>query len=130
MFRSLLGKDSSNTGDSMNEPMDAEDTKLVVCVEPECGKAFELAAGEMTFYTTRGLDIPKRCKPCRVERNQQQSLRKTKSNTRQNYSPHEIICENCNKTATVPFPPAPGKPVYCKICWEGIKNLPLSAQRP
>jgi len=130
MFRNLLGKDSSRTGDSMNDPMDSEDIKLVVCVESGCGTQFELTAGEIQFYITRELDLPKRCKPCRVERSQQQSPQNTKPNIRQEYSPHEIVCENCNKSATVPFPPAPGKPVYCKICWEGIKNLPLSAQRP
>jgi CxxC-x17-CxxC domain-containing protein len=28
----------------------------------------------------------------------------------------EIKCTECGKTATVPFKPTPGKPVYCKEC--------------
>jgi CxxC-x17-CxxC domain-containing protein len=28
----------------------------------------------------------------------------------------EINCSDCGKTATVPFKPTPGKPVYCKEC--------------
>ncbi len=28
----------------------------------------------------------------------------------------EIKCTDCGKTATVPFKPTPGKPVYCREC--------------
>jgi CxxC-x17-CxxC domain-containing protein len=28
----------------------------------------------------------------------------------------EIKCSDCGKTATVPFKPAEGKPVYCSAC--------------
>jgi CxxC-x17-CxxC domain-containing protein len=28
----------------------------------------------------------------------------------------EIKCSDCGKTATVPFKPTAGKPVYCKEC--------------
>jgi CxxC-x17-CxxC domain-containing protein len=28
----------------------------------------------------------------------------------------EIKCADCGKTATVPFKPTPGKPVYCREC--------------
>jgi CxxC-x17-CxxC domain-containing protein len=28
----------------------------------------------------------------------------------------EIVCSDCGKTATVPFKPTAGKPVYCKEC--------------
>jgi len=121
MVNNLLSQDSLNSEESM-------DAKLVICVEPECANEFEIASGEVQFYIDRRLDLPKRCKPCRDSRNQQFSKAIT-PDTRLNYSPHEVVCENCNKSATVPFLPVPGKAVYCKICWEGIKNLPLSAQR-
>jgi CxxC-x17-CxxC domain-containing protein len=29
----------------------------------------------------------------------------------------EIKCTECGKTATVPFKPTAGKPVYCKTCF-------------
>ena len=28
----------------------------------------------------------------------------------------QINCTDCGKTATVPFKPTPGKPVYCQEC--------------
>ncbi len=28
----------------------------------------------------------------------------------------EIKCTDCGKSATVPFKPTPGKPVYCREC--------------
>ena len=31
-------------------------------------------------------------------------------------TPTEIKCNDCGKTATVPFKPTVGKPVYCREC--------------
>ena len=31
-------------------------------------------------------------------------------------NPTEIKCTDCGKTATVPFKPTAGKPVYCREC--------------
>ncbi len=31
----------------------------------QCGKEFELTEGEISFYESKGLDLPKRCKECR-----------------------------------------------------------------
>ncbi len=31
-------------------------------------------------------------------------------------TPTEIKCSDCGKTATVPFKPTAGKPVYCREC--------------
>ncbi len=35
----------------------------LTCVQ--CGKKFELTDGEIDFYRSKGLDLPKRCKDCR-----------------------------------------------------------------
>lgn len=35
----------------------------LICVQ--CGKKFELTHGEIDFYRSKGLDLPKRCKDCR-----------------------------------------------------------------
>lgn len=35
----------------------------LTCVQ--CGKRFELTDGEIDFYRSKGLDLPKRCKDCR-----------------------------------------------------------------
>ncbi len=34
---------------------------------------------------------------------------------------YRVLCSNCNKETKVPFPPEPGRPVYCKECLAGIK---------
>ena len=130
MFKNLLGSIEMlhKQTEGLNS-MNTDDTKLLICVEPECDNEFEMTPGEMDFYITKGLDLPKRCKPCRTARNQSPLSYKTTQKAKQEYVLSEVVCENCNKPATVPFEPDPGKPVYCKICWEGIKNLPLSAQR-
>ncbi len=40
--------------------------KILTCIE--CGSRFAFEAGEQTFYLSKGLAEPKRCKPCRDER--------------------------------------------------------------
>ena len=32
----------------------------------ECGREFELAPGEIKFYKSKNLALPKRCKDCRI----------------------------------------------------------------
>jgi CxxC-x17-CxxC domain-containing protein len=36
----------------------------------------------------------------------------------------EIKCSDCGKTATVPFKPTPGKPVYCSECLSKHRTKP------
>lgn len=132
MFKNLLGSIDRQEESKKEEglkPMDADADKLVICVEPECDNEFEMTPGEVDFYITRGLALPKRCKSCRIARNKFPLTYKTTQKVKQEYILSEVVCQNCNKPSTVPFAPDPGKPVYCKICWEGIKNLPLSTQR-
>lgn len=39
---------------------------------------------------------------------------------------YEVKCTSCNQTATVPFKPTPGKPVYCKTCFsKRLTDQPL-----
>ena len=42
---------------------------------------------------------------------------------------HEIVCANCRKSATVPFRPAPDRPVYCRSCFKNRVDAPASAER-
>lgn len=42
---------------------------------------------------------------------------------------YSITCSSCGKTATVPFEPIPGKPVYCKECVAKIKTGELQPMR-
>lgn len=42
--------------------MEMEPKKLIC---KDCGEEFEVTAGEVDWYTSRGWEIPKRCKSCR-----------------------------------------------------------------
>ena len=41
----------------------------MVCVCKQCGKEFVLTDGEIEFYKSKGLNLPKRCKDCRKKNN-------------------------------------------------------------
>lgn len=47
---------------SLNTAVAAE----IQCVD--CGQTFELTEGEKEFFESKGFSLPKRCKPCRVEK--------------------------------------------------------------
>ena len=42
---------------------------------------------------------------------------------------HEVVCSDCRKTTTVPFRPAPDRPVYCRPCFKGRQDGNTSAER-
>ncbi len=35
---------------------------------------------------------------------------------------HEVVCSDCRKTTTVPFRPAPDRPVYCRPCFKSRQD--------
>ena len=37
---------------------------------------------------------------------------------------HPAICTECGTTTTVPFRPAQGRPVYCRLCFQDHRNGP------
>ena len=51
----------------MRDRMEAkiEDKELGCC---DCGQAFTFSTGEQRYFKSKGLSIPKRCKPCRQQR--------------------------------------------------------------
>ena len=99
---------------------------MSVCVE--CSEEFQLTEGEKDFYIQRDLVLPKRCKSCRVHRKQnaqQEVIVNGTSNT--NPSLFEIYCDNCGRDAKIPFPPEPNRKAYCRVCWNGVKNVGTEA---
>ena len=46
---------------------------------------------------------------------------------------HDIVCASCRKSATVPFRPAPDRPVYCRPCFKSrsddVTSLGCKAER-
>lgn len=39
---------------------------------------------------------------------------------------HQAVCDNCGITSTLPFRPRPGKPVYCRSCFNARRRGPSS----
>lgn len=112
----------------------------------DCGQEFVFSASEQQFYTDRGFSDPRRCPDCRRARKAQRqgSTGGSYSASGSGYSsggggynggggygggggggyreraPREMfeaVCSNCGKTASVPFRPTSGKPVYCDDCF-------------
>ena len=107
---SLRDRDEESTQKVQNENRE--------CVE--CKQLFNLASGEIDFFIQHELETPKRCKPCRQMRKEGISIKQEPEKPPTN----QIICNNCNRVSTVPFTPVPNRPVYCLICWNGVKNTP------
>ncbi len=95
----------------------------------DCGEEFVFTTGEQQFYTERGYSEPSRCKPCRQARKAQNQGGGGYSSggyssggygggsggQRQFYP---AVCSECGKDTEVPFQPTPGKPVYCRDCFQ------------
>lgn len=110
----------------------------------DCGQEFVFTAGEQDFYTQRGFSEPQRCQSCRAARKQQRNQGNGggyggydsggfggggyssggggggySSGPRQLYP---AVCSECGKETEVPFNPTPGKPVYCRDCFQSRKS--------
>jgi CxxC-x17-CxxC domain-containing protein len=113
----------------------------------DCGQEFVFSASEQQFYADRGFSDPRRCADCRRARKAQRQGSGNGgggySASGSGYSsgggggygggyssgggggyreraPREMfeaVCSNCGKTASVPFRPTSGKPVYCDDCF-------------
>lgn len=106
----------------------------------DCGQEFVFTQGEQEFYSQRGFSDPQRCGSCRQARKTQRassgfgdssygggnsyssgggySDRGYSSSPRQLYP---AVCSECGQATEVPFSPTPGKPVYCRDCFQARK---------
>jgi CxxC-x17-CxxC domain-containing protein len=104
---------------------------MSVCIE--CNNDFELNEGEKNFYVQRGLDLPKRCKPCRASRKEQINGDSAVSNDSNDSNDSnsvlsDIYCDNCGRESRVPFKPQANRKAYCRVCWNGIKHVGVAAE--
>ena len=105
---------------------------MSVCIE--CNNDFELNEGEKNFYIQRDLALPKRCQLCRTSRKQQINENSTVPNDPNTVSndPNTVLskiyCDNCGREAKVPFKPQANRKAYCRVCWNGIKNVGVAAE--
>ena len=90
--------------------------KTLVC--RDCGREFVFTTGEQEFYLSRGLlNEPSRCPECRTTRRRERSG--GYGGSRQAYP---AICATCGNETTVPFKPTEGRPVYCKECYDKVRQ--------
>lgn len=114
----------------------------------DCGNEFTFTAGEQDFYTSRGFSEPQRCPSCRQARKDQRnsggdSYGGGYSSGGDSYGGggysrgggggygssaggqrtlYPATCSECGKETEVPFNPSPGKPVYCRECFQSRKT--------
>ncbi|HNY11963.1 MAG TPA: zinc-ribbon domain containing protein [Candidatus Wallbacteria bacterium] len=85
--------------------------KNLVC--KECSSEFVFTVSEQNFYSEKGFENePTRCPECRAKR------KKGSFNQSGQKEFTETKCSECGKDTRVPFVPTPGKPVYCRECFQ------------
>jgi CxxC-x17-CxxC domain-containing protein len=106
--------------------------KSITCVD--CAQEFTHSADEQARYAERGFtNEPKRCRDCRDKRKSQGGGGGGGGGRRgqggggggggygESRGPREsfeITCAGCGASATVPFQPTQGRPVYCRDCFQ------------
>ena len=55
------------------------DTKDLTIICADCSQEFTFTAGEQAWFAQRGLNQPRRCKPCRDFRRQEREAREVAS---------------------------------------------------
>jgi len=100
----------------------ADVDKVLKC--RDCGEEFVFTAGEQSFYKDRGFQHePTRCRRCRDEKKRQSGAAppsSTSSSAAREF--HEAVCSSCGQMTQVPFRPTPGKPVYCRDCFQSVRT--------
>jgi CxxC-x17-CxxC domain-containing protein len=95
--------------------------KMLKCID--CGADFVFTAGEQLFFHDKQFkNEPKRCKTCKTKRVSVlgaappagQGPAKVETRT---------TCSQCGKETTVPFRPTQGRPVFCRECFQGKRQV-------
>ena len=91
--------------------------KTLVC--RDCGAEFVFTAGEQEFYAQTGFqNEPVRCKACRDARKNSRANGGSSAPREM----HEIVCAACGKVDHVSFLPRDDRPVYCKACYQAMRE--------
>ena len=86
----------------------------------DCGQEFTFSSEDQEFFRERGYSAPKRCKPCRqAKKNEQTGGGGYQRNESQGTT---VTCSGCGKQTTVPFEPRGDRPVYCQDCYNARKR--------
>jgi CxxC-x17-CxxC domain-containing protein len=96
--------------------------RVLKCMD--CGTDFVFTAGEQQFYHEKDFrNEPKRCKACKVKRQNSPSERGGPPGRVET----SAICSQCGRETTVPFRPTQGRPVFCRECFQTRKATGASA---
>lgn len=88
----------------------------------DCGQVFTFSADDQQFFRDRGYSTPKRCKPCRQAKKNEQSGGGGGGFQRSSSQGTSVICSGCGQQTTVPFEPRGDRPVYCQNCFQARKG--------
>jgi len=95
----------------------AFEDSLLHCID--CSAEFVWTAGEQAFFAEKGLqNPPKRCKPCKKEKNRRlDAIEAARASGKRHTIEVRAECARCSVSTTVPFYPSQGRPVYCRTCF-------------
>ncbi len=80
----------------------------------DCGQDFTFTAADQAFFQERGYSTPKRCKPCRMAKKNDQGG----GGSGYRSAPAQgtpVICSGCGQPTTVPFEPRGDRPYFAGI---------------
>jgi CxxC-x17-CxxC domain-containing protein len=101
----------------------------LTCID--CGETFPFSAQKQDYFREHNYSTPVRCKPCKLQRDQQRAEASQGDKPVRPVSPQapqatstppsqaaategaEITCSLCGEKSHVPFLPRPDRPVYC-----------------
>jgi CxxC-x17-CxxC domain-containing protein len=119
----LTKKSQSQTTDEVQFQMT---DRQILCAS--CGGEFTFTAEEQEFYTSRGFQEPKKCKPCRDAAKQNRGgggggYGGGRGGGGGGYGRpqrqlYDAVCSACGVQTQVPFQPSGAKPVYCRSCYQ------------
>jgi len=86
----------------------------------ECGKSFVFSAAGQEYFAQQGYnEAPKRCRSCRARRREDRANAGDRAMDPKRFAG---TCWSCQRPVSVPFKPATGRPVFCKVCYAGQKR--------
>ena len=90
----------------------------------DCGQEFTFTSEDQAFFQERGYSAPKRCKPCRQAKKNEQAggRRRRRRYQRAESRGTAVVCSGCGQQTTVPFEPRGDRPVYCRDCYQAQKG--------
>lgn len=94
----------------------------------DCGQEFTFTAADQAFFSERGFSTPKRCKPCRQAKKNEQGGGFSGGGYgggggyRAQGQSTTVTCASCGQQTTVPFEPRGDRPVFCRDCFNAQKG--------